>query len=134
MNKAFLKVTRGTDKPKLIIADNNYFSLYWSSLQAIQRIQRTDRGAIGFQELEFAGVPVIADGGYGGNAPTGNLSSSRMYFLNTDYMFLRPFAGRNMAPIGGDRESVNQDAIVKLTGWAGNMTMSNAFLQLVYFE
>ena len=28
-----------------------------------------------------------------------------------------------------DRFSVNQDAMVKLMGWAGNMTLSNAFLQ-----
>jgi hypothetical protein len=135
MNEAFLKVTRGQDKPTLIIADNSYFSLYWNSLQAIQRIQRTDRGALGFQELDFAGVPVIADGGYGGNAPTGsNLSSSRMYFLNTNYLFLRPYPERDMKPIGDDRFSTNQDAMVKLIGWAGNMTMSNAFLQLVFFE
>lgn len=134
MNEAFLKVTRGQDKPTLIIADNNYFSLYWSSLQAIQRIQRTDRGALGFQELEFAGVPIIADGGYGGNAPTGALSDSRMYFLNTNYLFLRPYPERDMKPIGDDRFSTNQDAMVKLIGWAGNMTLSNAFLQLVYFE
>lgn len=135
MNEAFLKVTRGTDKPNLIVADNSYFSLYWSSLQAIQRIQRTDEGNLGFQELMFAGVPVIADGGYGGNVPTGAaLSSSRMYFLNTNYLYLRPYPERDMKPIGDDRFSVNQDAMVKLVGWAGNMTMSNAFLQLVFFE
>jgi len=27
-------------------------------------------------------------------------------------------------PIGGERQSVNQDAVVKLIGWAGNITSS----------
>jgi hypothetical protein len=52
-----------------------------------------------------------------------------MYFLNTDYIFLRPHSERNMVPLDPDRFSVNQDALVKLIGWMGNMAMSNAFLQ-----
>jgi hypothetical protein len=36
---------------------------------------------------------------------------------------------RNFVPIGGERQSINQDAIVKLYGWAGNLTTSNASLQ-----
>jgi hypothetical protein len=47
-----------------------------------------------------------------------------MYFVNTNYLFFRPHSDRNMVPIGGDRQSVNQDAIVKLIGWAGNLTAS----------
>jgi hypothetical protein len=45
-----------------------------------------------------------------------------MSFLNTKYIILRPHADRNFVPIGGERQAVNQDAIVKLIGWAGNMT------------
>jgi hypothetical protein len=52
-----------------------------------------------------------------------------MYFLNTDYIHFRPHKDRNFAPIGDDRYAVNQDAMVKLIGFAGNMTLSNAFLQ-----
>ena len=48
---------------------------------------------------------------------------------NTDYLFLRPHKDRNMVPLNPDRFAVNQDAMVKLVAWAGNMTMSNAFLQ-----
>ena len=43
---------------------------------------------------------------------------------NTNYIFFRPHKDRNFVPIGGERQSVNQDAIVKLIGWAGNMTSS----------
>ena len=41
---------------------------------------------------------------------------------------------RNMVPLDPDRFSVNQDAMVKLVGWAGNMTLSNAFLQGVLYN
>ena len=43
---------------------------------------------------------------------------------NTNYLFFRPHRDRNFVPIGGERQSVNQDAIVKLIGWAGNLTSS----------
>jgi hypothetical protein len=49
--------------------------------------------------------------------------------LNTNYIFLRPHKERNFVPIGGERQSINQDAIVKLYGWAGNLKTSNSFLQ-----
>ncbi len=52
-----------------------------------------------------------------------------MWFLNTNYIFFRPHADRNFVPIGGERQSVNQDAIVKLIGWAGNLTTSGAQFQ-----
>lgn len=48
---------------------------------------------------------------------------------NTDYLFLRPHRDRNMVPLNPDRFSVNQDAMVRLIAWAGNMTMSNRFQQ-----
>jgi hypothetical protein len=67
---------------------------------------------------------VVLDGGYGGGAPT-----STMYFLNTDYIYLRPHSQRNFVEIGGDRVNPNQDALVKLIGWMGNLTASNMFLQ-----
>ena len=42
---------------------------------------------------------------------------------------LQPHAERNMVPLRPDRFSLNQDAMVRLLGWAGNMTISNSFLQ-----
>ena len=52
-----------------------------------------------------------------------------MYFLNTAYLHYRPASQRNMVPLDPDRFSINQDAMVRLLGWAGNLTLSNAFLQ-----
>lgn len=124
MNQLWLRCCRGADVPDLIIADNNYFNFYWTSLQAIQRIQQSDTGQAGFQSLKYMGADVVFDGGIGGGC-----AANHMYFANTDYLKYRPHSARNMVPIGGERLSVNQDAMVKLLGWAGNMTLSNALLQ-----
>jgi|SRR6185312_11395985 len=125
MNRVWVQLVRGADRPDLIIADNNYWRAYLESLQAIQRITRDDGdGEIGFDSLKYMSADVVLDGGYGGGAP-----SNTMYFLNTDYLFFRPHSERNFAPIGDDRFAVNQDAMVKLIGFAGNMTVSNRRLQ-----
>jgi hypothetical protein len=124
MNTAWLNTKRNRDKADLIVADDTYYNYYWSSLQAIQRITSADKAVAGFTSLEFMGAPVIADGGVDGSAP-----SAHMYFLNTDFIHYRPHAARNMEVIGGDRVSINQDAVVKLIGWAGNATIGNRRLQ-----
>jgi hypothetical protein len=128
MTSLAIQLVRGNDKADLIVADNNYYSLYVQSLQAIQRITSEESAAGGFASLKFYGggtsADVVLDGGVG-NACTAN----HMFFLNTNYIFLRPHKERNFVPIGGERQAINQDAIVKLYGWAGNLTTSNSFLQ-----
>jgi hypothetical protein len=124
MNTLYLACSRNTDRPDLIVADNTYYTYYWSSLQTIQRITNTKLGEAGFDNLKFMGADVVPDGGLGGDAP-----SSHMYFLNTKYIHFRPHRNRTMVALGPDRYATNQDATVKLIGWAGNMTLSNASLQ-----
>lgn len=124
MNRLWLQCSRGTDHPDLIIADNNYFRMYWEALQSIQRITSANTGESGFMTLDYMGAPVVYDGGYGGNAP-----ANHMYMLNCDYIHFRPHSDRNMVPLNPDRFATNQDAVVKLLGFAGNMTLSNAFVQ-----
>lgn len=124
MNDVFVNITRGADKPDLVTADNNYFTLYLESLQAIQRIQSDEFGQAGFTSLKYMNADVLLDGGYGGDAPT-----NHMYFVNTDYLKFVSHRDRNMTVIGDDRDPVNQDAIVRLIGWAGNLCCSNRFVQ-----
>ena len=125
MNRLWLQLKRATDKPDLIVADNNYYRLYWESLQAIQRIGKAEGTSKTLEpSLQYETADVVFDGGVGGGCPT-----NTMYFLNTDYIYFRPAAGRNFEALGGERESVNQDAMVKLIVWAGNMTLSNGSLQ-----
>ena len=125
MNRLWLQLKRATDKPDLIVADNNYYRLYWESLQAIQRIGKADGTSKTLEpSLQYETADVVFDGGIGGGCPV-----NTMYFLNTDYLYFRPAAGRNFEALGGERGSVNQDAMVKLIVWAGNMTLSNGSLQ-----
>jgi hypothetical protein len=125
MNRVWVQIVRNTDKPDLIVADNNYWRLYLESLQAIQRITTvTDGATAGFPSVKYMTADVVLDGGFGGAAPT-----NHMYFLNTDYIFYRPSRDRNMTVEDGDRVPVNQDAIVKMIMFAGNMTVSNRSLQ-----
>ena len=128
MTTAAIKQIRGTDKADLIVAGNTLYSYYVGALQAIQRIAAEESDAAGFASLKFYGggtsADVVLGGGYGSQE-----TATYMYFLNTNYLFLRPHKERNFVPIGGERQSINQDAIVKLYGWAGNLTTSNSFLQ-----
>lgn len=124
MNRLWVQLVRGADRPDLIVADNNYWRYYLESLQAIQRITDMNASAsIGFPSVKFMDADVVMDGGQGGDAPT-----DHMYFLNTDYIFFKTHKDRNFVPLG-KRMSVNQDAYVYPVVWAGNMTVSNRSLQ-----
>lgn len=121
MNTVSTGLVRGKDRPDLIVADANYYNLYLSSLQAIQRITSEDMAAAGFTSLQYFGsggkADVILGDGIGGQQ-----TANTMYFINTKHTKFRPHRYRNFVPIGGDRQATNQDAVVKLIGWAGNVT------------
>lgn len=130
MNRVAIQLVRGNDGADIAVCDTNYYRLYLESLQSIQRISSDEQAAAGFTSLKYFGagksMDVVLDGGIGGA-----IGANRMYMLNSDYIFLRPHKDRNMIPIGGDRMSVNQDAVVKLIGWAGNLTCNGAQFQAV---
>jgi hypothetical protein len=138
MTTLALRCVRGSNKPDLFIGDATYYGFYVNSLQAIQRISSAEGGGAagaGFgPELKFYGggfsADVVMGGGvnYGVNTAgtVGGATAAHMWAINTDYFHYRPHKDRNFVPIGGDRQSVNQDAVVKLIGWAGNLTCSGA--------
>ena len=125
MNAVALSRVRGNDKPDLIYAGTTAYSLYLGSLQAIQRITDEKMGAAGFTSLKFYGAGGSADVVLGGGIG-GNQTATRMDFINTKFVHFRPHKDRNFVAIGGDRQSVNQDAIVRLIGWSGALTCSGA--------
>lgn len=133
-NKMTLNLKRNSNGVDLVVADNNIYDFYLRSLQNIQRI--TDDGSkmsgLGFTALKYYGagksVDVVLDGGKGGQIP-----ASTAYFIDSEYLFYRPSSARNFTVIGGERSNVNQDAIVKIMAWCGNMTVSNRSLQGVLF-
>ena len=69
----------------------------------------------GFTNLLFNGVPMVVDS----HAPAGD-----MFFLNEDYMTL-VVASQADFRMNDFREPVNQDAMVSLLLWAGNMVFYN---------
>lgn len=125
LNAAWAKQVRGVDRPDLILMDNAYWAAFTASLQTIQRFTSEKSASLGFPSVDFMGADVVLDGGLGGFCPT-NVA----FMLNTDYIFLRPHAKRNMVSLSPDKRSpVNQDAQISILGWAGNLTISNSSLQ-----
>ena len=124
-NTLYARTSRGSDVVDLILLDNVYWGFFMASLQNIARIPvASEMANLGFVATKYMNADVVLDGGIGGNIPT-----NTGYFLNTRYIFLRPHARRNFVPIGDDRMSTNQDAIVRIMGWAGNMTASGLQFQ-----
>jgi hypothetical protein len=115
MNTLWLACIRGADRPDVIVGDTTYFGFYWASLQTNQRFTSDESASAGFMNLMFMDAPVY----YDDQCPT-----TKMYFLNTDYLFLRYAEGREFVPLG-EKASVNQDALVMPVAWAGNLTVSN---------
>jgi hypothetical protein len=121
MNAMWAQLVRGSDRPDLLVADNDMWSLYVASLQAQQRFTDPKVGNLGFPSLKF----MDADGGIGGFCP-----AKTMFFLNTKYIFLRPHSSRDMVPLAPNkRYAINQDAEVQILAWAGNLTTSGSQFQ-----
>lgn len=151
MNTLSSRLVRGRDAPDLALCDGTFYNYFLESLQAIQRIN--DPGSkmteAGFPNIAYMGtgkrMDVVLDGGFqgtttdgntfgsGGAGAVGGAPASRMYMLNSKYIMYRPHRDRNCVPIGDDRVSVNQDSMVQIIGWAGNMTISNCGLQGVLY-
>lgn len=124
MNTLWLQCIRGTDKPDLIAADSTEYTFFESALQQNQRFMDASMAEAGFETLKYKTADVFYDD---------QCPSKHMYFLNTDYLFLRPHKNRIFVPLD-DRNSINQDATVIPVVWAGNMTCSNRSLQGVLID
>lgn len=124
MNKTYNQLTRGVDKPDLIVCDQNYYNFYQQALQLIQRVY-VQEGAVarmassGFSALDYQGVPVILDN---------DIPANHMYFLNTDYLFFDVHEDANFTP-GEMERPINQDAMIMPILFMGNLTCSNRSLQ-----
>jgi hypothetical protein len=144
MDSLWLQLVRGRDSADLLLFDNTMYRYFLQSLQAIQRVNEVspDFAGLGYQTLKFITADVVLDGGFQGfsNDPlpfetttstsaVGGVPSTTGFFLNTKYIHWRPSSRRNMVPLDPDRFSINQDAMVRILGWAGNATLSNSFLQ-----
>lgn len=122
MNPLWLELVRGADKPDLIVSSNEYFTYFWESLQDLQRYGNNEDPAMaGFASLKYVTADVIHDGGSG-------IPDAHMYFLNTDYLYLKVHRDANMT-VMDEKMSTNQDATVIPVLFQGNLTCSNRSLQ-----
>ena len=130
MNRAWASLVRGSDKPNLIIMDQNFWANYLASLQSIQRFTESNSAVLGFPSIKYMTADVVLDGGVGGFAGSGVSTEGTAYFLNTKYLKFRPHKDRNMVPLAPNkRYAINQDAEVQILGWAGNLCNSGARFQ-----
>lgn len=120
----WLELSRGGDKPDLIVSSNEYFTNYEESLTDLKRYTEDTEGTGGFVSLKYKTADVIFDGGTLG----GGIPSAHMYFLNTDFLRMVVHRDANMTEVPEQR-SVNQDAVVIPIIWQGNLTLSNRSLQ-----
>lgn len=123
MHQMYLLTLRNSDKTDLIVAGTTYFKYYWDSLVAIQRITQAEDGGTGFKNIAFYGPGGQADVMY-----DSTISATRMYFLNTDYIFFEVHADANFVALE-PRDSTNQDAMARPIIFMGNLSMSNAARQ-----
>ena len=125
MQTLLLSCSRGKDRPDLIVSDSGLYQKFWGAMTDRQRITDSKMAEAGFENIKFAGIPVVPD--------TDVCPTNHMYFLNTEYIHYRPHRNRNMVPLDAIN-SINQDAMVKFLVWAGNMTLSGARFQGVLFQ
>ena len=126
MNAMSLATTRGTDQTNLIVADGNYFTAYWESLQDHARFTNAKMADAGFRTLEFLGKPVVYDAQCATDlVATG---AGRMYFLNTNYLRFRK-APERWFTTEDYRKVENADYDVIPNWTMGNMTTNARFLQ-----
>ena len=117
----WIELTRGNDKPDLIVASNDYFTFYETGLVSTKRYVDEQEASGGFTSLQYKGVPVIFDGNSG-------MAAAHMYFLNTNYIEMVTHSDANMT-VMDEAKPYNQDAVVVPILWMGNMVCSNRALQ-----
>jgi hypothetical protein len=118
MNAMWALLVRGKDHPHIAIMDSFWWQTWQASLQAIQRFTSSEVGDLGFPTSKYMNTDTVLDGGIGGFA-----TFKTCYWINTDFFYWRPHSARNMVPLSPEkRYAINQDAVVQILAWAGNIT------------
>lgn len=125
---------RAGDRNRLWILGDTYWQIFNEACSSRQRFVDEEMAALGFTNYKFDDVTVILGGGYrAGGTSASQMEATKGYLLNLDYLKLQVGKGRYFQPLA-DRESTNQDAMVKFLVFCGNMTCSNFGLQGVLFD
>lgn len=128
MNNLWLSLNRGKDKPDLIVMTHDFYTLYETGEQQLQRYASSDLAKAGFINIKYKSADVVFDD----NTNFGT-TDEKAYFLNTDYLYM--FQHRDAKwTMEAERTPVNQDAIVVPLLWMGNLAVTNRRLQGVLFD
>ena len=123
MNKLWMQLVRGTDKPNLIVSTQDFYAVYEGGLQDLQRYSDSKLASAGFENLKYKSAPIVFDD----NTNFG-LTGETVYFLNTKYLYLMEHPEARWTQ-DDDKVPVNQDAVVIPMYWMGNLCCSNRSLQ-----
>ncbi|MER8464172.1 phage major capsid protein [Mesorhizobium sp. M1396] len=128
MNKLWLSLTRGADKPDIITFSHDFYSLYELGEQQLQRYQDAELAQSGFISLKYKTADVIFD-----DNTNFTTTAEKGYFLNTDYVYVDQHKEAQWTQ-DDEKKPVNQDAVVIPFYWMGNLVTSNRSLQGVLFD
>jgi len=117
----YIKLTRGTDMPDMIVFSDDMFTWYEQSQTSIKRYSDKETADGGFVTLKYKGADVFFDS-------SGGIPATHGYFINTEYMEAVAHRDANMT-VMDELHSVNQDAVVIPILWMGNLVASARFLQ-----
>jgi len=121
MLPTWIRLTRGTDMPDMIVMSDDYFSFYEQSQTSLKRYAPDDNGQGGMVSMKYKTADVFFDS-------SGGIPAQHAYFLNTDYLGVTVHRDANMTMMD-ELRSVNQDAVVIPILWQGNLVCSARFLQ-----
>lgn len=128
MNTSWLATNRGTDKPDLLIASHDMYSLYEGGLQDLQRYQSATSAAAGFESLKYKSADIIFDD----NTNFGT-TAEKIYVVNTKYLYLMEHPDARWTE-DDEKTPINQDAVVVPIYWMGQLVCTNRSLQGVIID
>jgi hypothetical protein len=127
-NAMWLPLVRGADKPDLIVASHDIYSVFEASLQQNMRYTSAKEGEVGFGGLMYKGAEVIFD-----ENTNFTTTAEKAYFLNTDYLYLVQHKEAQWTP-DDEKKPINQDAVVVPMYWMGYFATTNRALQGVLID
>lgn len=123
MQAAWGEASDGTTHPTVIVTTQTIYDKIWSLADAKQRLGVESLVKLGFNNIEFNGVPIIVDKA---------CTAAYMYMLNLDYLYLKVSDQDNMATTDW-LTNTKQLAKVKYITWTGQLVSSNRrYQQVVY--
>lgn len=119
MRTMYFDCSKNLTKPSIIITTQALYEKYLSLVQPGLRFTNNKLGDLGFQNIEYMGVPMVWDEA----CPTGY-----MFFLNDRYLRLRVHPEADFK-VTEEKEPANQLVFTKQVYWLGNLTVNNCRFQ-----